>query len=333
MNLRDKRPRNEESENRQKNMNSDTPNSNGSLQDLINRQSEIIQKQDSELQRFRSEMQKKDESIVKLNEELVTLNKKIESLNQSDLELQESKKIRASAAEARLEAARDMEKSARSLVEANRQKESNALEEHRLSCIERRLDREKQELDQIIQERLEQLLIAKQKLISLRLAKEWHSSLMLILYSVIMTIYFIVVHWQTVTTGWIFFTRFENAVTSIWEDAWPAVYHFWYWQVSTETGALIGTIVTAVLAAGAVFGFIKLFLWWKKRVDSTYGKKDNRKKESIVLILSGSMIFALIVCDKTNTSMTWIMLWFLIFVAIYGIYQTIRLIYFSKTKL
>ena len=323
MNLKDKRPRSEESVNSQKNMNSGTLNSNGPLLDLINQQSEVIQKQDCELQKLRSEMQKKDEKIVKQNEKLVTLNEKIALLNSSDLELQESRKIKASAAEERLAAAREREESAIKLAAANQQKEFNALEAQRLK-------KERQELDLIIRDQLERELSAKQKTISLRLVKEWYSSLMLIIYSLVMTIYYIIVHWQTVLTGKIFFIRFEKAFTGIWETAWPAVYRFWYWQVDTETGALIGTIITAVLAAGAVFGFIKLFLWWKKHVDDTYGKNDHRKKESFVLILSTSLICALIICAKTNIKMTWIMLWILISVASTVFYQTARLIWCAK---
>lgn len=330
MNLKDKRPRSEEPENGQKNLNSDMQSLNESLLDLINKQSEVIQKQDCELQKLRSEMQKKDEKIVRQNEELVTLNEKIVRLNRSDLELQESKKIRVSAAEERLTAIREREESARTLARANLQKESNALEEQRLSAIEQRLKKEKQELDQIIQARMERMLAAKQKLISLRLAKEWHSSLMLIFYSVIMTIYFIIVHWQIVLTGEIFFIRFEKAFTGIWEVAWPAVYRFWYWQVNTETGALIGTIITAVLAAGVVIGFIKLFLWWKKRVDDTYEKNDRRRKETASLIISASLVFALIICTKTNITMTWIMLWILVSIAVSIIYYTSRLLWITN---
>lgn len=323
MNLKDKRPRSDESVNSQKNMNSGTLNSNGPLLDLINQQSEVIQKQDCELQKLRSEMQKKDEKIVKQNEELVTLNEKIAQLNRSDLELLESRKIKASAAEERLAAAREREESAIRLAAANQQKEFNALEAQRLK-------KERQELDLIIQSRLERELSAKQKTVSLRLAKEWYSSLMLILYSLIMTIYYIIVHWETVLTGEIFFIRFEKAFTGIWEDAWPAVYHFWYVQTDSETGALIGAIITAVLAAGAVLGLIKLFLWWKKRVDDTYKKNDHRKMESIVLIVSASLVFALIICDRTSITMSWIMFWILVFIGANGIYQTVRMLWFGK---
>ena len=325
MNLKDKRPRNEESVNSQKNMNSGTLNSSGPLLDLINQQSDVIQKQDCELQKLRSEMQKRDEKIVKQNEELVTLNEKIAQLNRSDLELLESRKIKASAAEERLAAARERKESAIRLAAANQQKEFNALEAQRLK-------KEKQELDLIVQNRLERELSAKQKTISLRLAKEWYSYLMLILYSIIMTIYYIIVHWETVLTGEIFFIRFEKAFTGIWEEAWPAVYHFWYSQVDTETGALIGSIITAVLAAGAVFGLIKLFLWWKKRIDDTYEKSDHRKTESFVLILSASLVFSLIICDRTNIKMSWIMLWIFVSAGANGIYQTARIIWFAKTR-
>ena len=325
MNLKDKRPRSEESVNSQKNMNSGTLNSNGSLLDLINQQSEVIQKQDCELQKLRSEMQKKDEKIVKQNEKLVTLNEKIALLNSSDLELQESRKIKASAAEERLAAAREREESSIKLAAVNQQKEFNALEAQRLK-------KERQELDLIIQNRLERELSAKQKAVSLRLAKEWYSSLMLIIYSVVMTVYYIIVHWQTVLTGEIFFIRFEKAFTGIWEAAWPAVYRFWYWQTNTETGALIGSIITAVFATGAVFGLIKLFLWWKKRVDDTYDKNDHRKTESLILILSSSLVFALIICSRTSISMSWIMLWILVTTATSVIYQTVRIIWFAKAR-
>jgi len=304
-------------------LNSGLKNSNDTLQDLINKQQEIIQKQGSELQRLQSEMQKKDEKIVKQNEELVTLNEKISQLSRSDLELQECKKIKASAAEERLTAAR--EKAA-----ADRQKEKNTFEEHRLLCMEQRLKKDKQKLDQIVRDRVESLLVAKQKKLCLKIAAEWHSSLMLILYSLVMTLYFVIIHWQTFLTGDVFFIRLATVFTGIWEVAWPSVLHYWFSQFQSDTGALVATTITAALAAGIIVGAIKLFLKWKHRADATYDSNDKRKIESFIFITSASLILALIICAECDLKMSWITLWILLSFGANFIYQTVRIFRYDR---
>ena len=172
----------------------------------------------------------------------------------------------------------------------------------------------------------------KKKEISFRLAKEWYSSVMLIVYSLVMTLFFIVTHWETVLTGKVFFTRLVNVIRGIWEVAWPAVYGYWFEQFQADTGSLIATIITAVLCARVLLGLIVLFLKWKHGVDRTYEEKDKRKAETTVLIALASLVLSLIICSRADIGMTWIMLWILLTTGSSFLFQTIRLIWINKYR-
>jgi len=196
--------------------------------------------------------------------------------------------------------------------------------------MEQRLKKDKQKLDQIVRDRVESLLVAKQKKLCLKIAAEWHSSLMLILYSLVMTLYFVIIHWQTFLTGDVFFIRLATVFTGIWEVAWPSVLHYWFSQFQSDTGALVATTITAALAAGIIVGAIKLFLKWKHRADATYDSNDKRKIESFIFITSASLILALIICAECDLKMSWITLWILLSFGANFIYQTVRIFRYDR---
>lgn len=311
-----------------------TPRSNVSQMDLVQKQQELIQQQESTIQTLQFEKQKladelvsSNEKIVKLSEENVTLNGKLKNLSQSDKELSESIRIRDAAAKEREKAARDLQNATWERETAEEQNRKNREEGQRLSEWKFQLQREQRSQSEIVQQKVEREMERKKKEISLRIAKEWYSSVMLIVYSLFMTLYFIVTHWETVLTGDVFFTRLVKVIKGIWEVAWPAVYGYWFRQFHSDTGSLIATIVTALLAAGIIFGIIILFRKWRKAVDKSYDANDHRKQEAIFLIILAALVFSLIVCERIEIKMTWIMLWFITSFGIYFGYQTIRLLY------
>lgn len=310
-------------------------------QELILKQKDVIsdlrsqlQQKESEVQRLQSEILKKDDLIVsangdkvKLNEEIAKLNEEISRLSRSDQELKESRKILVSAAEERKKAEWDRKSAIWEREKAERQARSNTVESQRLAAMEKNLQKTQCTQNEIIHKKVEKELARKQKALRIRILKEWYSSVMLVIYSLAMTVYFMIVHWETVESGSIFFPRFVHVISGIWETAWPAVYDYWFRQFHADTGSLIATIVTALLAAGILFGIIMLLRKWKREIDQSYEKNDHRKLGSTFLIILASLVFSLIICERTRIGMTWIMLWIMTsFGANFG-YQTIRLLY------
>ena len=331
MNLRDKRSSGSVQNENQENTKSIMQNSNESRQDLIQRQQEVIselssrlQTSESDIQTLRSELQKRDEKIVLQNEEIVRLNGKIEQLNKSDIELQESRKIMDSVSKEKAAVAHD--KYYTDWQKKENEKESRRLAKWRLEIAEIERDQEN-----VVRKRVDRELENRKLELSKRIAKEWHSSLLLIVYAVIMTIYYVVLHWETVVSGEeLFVTRLVTIIKGIWLVAWPAVYNYWFDQIQADTGSLIATIVTAVLAAGAILGLAVLFLKWKRVVDDTYEDGDKRKAETAVLIVLSTLVFSLIICSRNPVEMSWMMLWILLAFGVNFVFQTGRIFWIRK---
>lgn len=339
MNLRDKRPKESEMNGQHEKGTTTSGNSIISDQEMIRKQREVIsdlslqlQQKESAVQKLQFEILKKDDLIVsanedkvKLNGEIVKLNEEIKRLNRSDQELKESRKILASAAEERQKAEWDRKSATWEHEKAERQFQQNQIENRRLAAMEKNLQKAQRTQNEIIQMHVAREMKRKQKELRLLILKEWYSSVMLVIYSFIMTIYFMIVHWETVESGKEFFPRLINVIRGIWEVAWPAVYDYWFRQFQAETGSLIATIVTALVAAGILFVIVMLFRKWKKAIDNSYDKNDHRKLESTFLIILASLVFSLIICERTGIEMTWIMLWILVSFGANIVYQTIRL--------
>ena len=245
-------------------------------------------------------------------------------MNKSDLELQENRKIMDSVAKEKAAVAHEK-------YYADWQKKVNEQEEHRLAQWRMEIAAIEREQEKVIRKKVDHELDNRKIELCKRIAKEWYSSVLLILYTVIMTIFFIVIHWELFIAGVeLFFTRLVAFFDGIWSVAWPAVFDFWFAQFQTGTGALISTIITAFLCAGAVFGLIVLFIKWKGRVDDTYEDGDKRKAEITVLITFSTMVFSLIVCSRTTIEMSWMMLWILLVFGVSFIYQTCRILWIRK---
>lgn len=141
-----------------------------------------------------------------------------------------------------------------------------------------------------------------------RVERQYHVPLLLVLYSVVVTIFLIVTYEPDFASVRIFGERFWHGFSRIWEAGWPFVFVTLKATGSNDLTAWMLTIIAAMFAALLTGAIIVLFVRVIRGLSDVYRRNSETAKgiEAATAVIVTAVLASLIITGLCKTEITWV---------------------------